>query len=121
MRAYNAVMGELRNFQPWRCHVSMGEARQVTFKFGHDFREKKLWIVERTTGCKIAELDTVGLTPKELEIAARLIRQAPIMGNALIEAETRLWHATHPNAVKLRRMIHDALRGLEEPLTDEQG
>ena len=26
-----------------------------------------------------------------------------------MEAENRLWRATHPNAIKLRQMIHDAL------------
>ena len=30
-----------------------------------------------------------------------------------------LWLATHPNAVRLRQMIHGALSGLEEPIFDE--
>ena len=104
----------------WKCHVIRGEARQVTFKFGHDFRVQKLWIVEVGTGRKIAELSTEsGLTDKELELCARVIRNAPVTTKALREAESRLRHATHPNAVRLRQMIHDAMRGLEEPLFDE--
>jgi hypothetical protein len=106
-------------FQPWDCHTFMGEARQVTFKFGHDFRERKLWIVERGTGRKIAELATDILTAQELDLSARLIRSAPMLGNALFEAQSRLWRAKHPNAVRLRQLIADALRGLEEPISDE--
>jgi hypothetical protein len=98
-----------------------GEARQVTFGFGHDFRVQKLWIVEVGTGKKIAELSTEsGLTDKELELCARVIRSAPVMTKAMTEAESRLRHAKHPNAVKLRQMIHDALRGLEEPIFDTE-
>jgi hypothetical protein len=41
------------------------------------------------------------------------------MAKALQDAENRLRAAKHPNAVALRQMIHSALRGLEEPLTDE--
>ena len=106
-------------FQPWQCHSLMGEARQVTFKFGHDFRQRKLLIVERRTGRKIAEMATDILTARELDQTARLIRSAPIMGNVLFETQNRLWRAKHPNAVKLRQLISDALRGLEEPLTDK--
>jgi hypothetical protein len=58
------------------------------------------------------------MTDKELELCARVIRSAPVTTKALKEAENRLWHATHPNAVKLRWMIHDALKGLEEPIFD---
>ena len=109
------------NLHRWKCHVIRGEARQVTFKFGHDFRVQKLWIVEVGSGRKVAELSTEsGLTDKELELCARVIRSAPVTTKALREAESRLWHATHPNAVRLRQMIHDALRGLEEPISDEQ-
>ncbi len=67
----------------------------------------------------IAELySESGLTEKELELCARVIRSAPVLTKTLQEAESRLWQATHPNAVKLRQMIHNALRGLEEPIID---
>jgi len=103
----------------WKCHLVRGESRQVTFGFGHDFRVQKLWIVEVGTGKRIAELSTdSGLTDSELELCARVIRNAPIMAKTLEEAESRLWKATHPNAIKLRRLIHDALRGMEEPIFD---
>jgi hypothetical protein len=106
--------------QPWKCHVRRGEAHQVTFKFSHDFREIRLCIVERGSGREICQLNTYsGLTPKEVEQCARIIRQAPVMVTALQDAARRLYPAKHPNAVALRQMIYSALRGLEEPLTDE--
>ena len=37
---------------------------------------------------------------------------------ALREAESRLGNATRPNAVQLRQMLQNALRGLEEPIFD---
>jgi len=40
-----------------------------------------------------------GLTDKELELCARVIRSANYHEGPR-EAESRLWHATHPNAVK---------------------
>jgi len=42
------------------------------------------------------------------------------MTKAMTEAENRLRHATHPKAVKLRRLIHDALRGLEKPIFESK-
>ena len=58
----------------------------------------------------MAELSTEsGLTDKELELSARVIRSAPVTTAALREAQSRLWHATHPDAVKLRQMTHDVL------------
>jgi hypothetical protein len=108
------------NLRTWKCHVARGEGHQVTFAFGHDFRVFKLLIVERGTGRQICQLSTEnGLTEKEVELCARVIRQAPVMAKALQDAENRLRAAKHPNAVALRQMIHSALRGLEEPLTDE--
>jgi hypothetical protein len=81
---------------------------------------------ERRKGVRLLnptkELDLTtghGMTGKEVELCSRVIRQAPVMMKALQDAENRSWAATHPNAVALRKMIHSALRGLEEPLSDD--
>ena len=107
------------NIPNWKCHIRRGAPVQVQWGFGHDFSIQKLWIVEIGTGKRIAELSTdSGLTQKEVELCARVIRHAPIMLKTLNECECRLNHATHPNAVKMRRLIHDALRGMEQPIID---
>lgn len=110
-------MSELswQHLKAWRAHVIRGPAKQVTFGFGHDFREVKMMIVEAHTGKVIAEVNP-SLDPKQMQLYAALLRQTPILYKAVEMAVWRLGQAKHPNAVKLREMLASSLTGLEVPV-----
>jgi hypothetical protein len=102
----------------WRSVVLRGEPKQVKFGFGHDFRDRELWIVDAGSGRRIA-LIASELSPSESEIVGRMVRQTPVLAEACKDAVQRLSKAKHPNAVKLREMILGALAGMELPCSDE--
>jgi hypothetical protein len=101
---------------PWRGHLVYGPPPQMAFGFGHDFRPKTIRIVQSYSGAPVCDLFG---TDKNALINGALVRQAPIMAGALYEASDRLARAKHQNAVALRQVILNALRGLDEPLVDE--
>jgi len=90
----------------------------VTYSFGHDFRDQELWIIEVSTGRKIARI-APDLSRGEAEQIGRAIRQTPALLDACSEAVRRLGRATHPNAKALHEIIYGTLRGMELPLLDE--
>lgn len=102
----------------WRSViVYTGEGRAV-YGFGHDLRDQELWIIEISSGRRIARIPSE-LSRNEQEHIGRVIRQAPVLVDACSEAVRRLAKAQHPNAKSLRELILGALRGLEIPFSNE--
>jgi hypothetical protein len=104
--------------EQWHSVYIRGEARQVTFKFGHDFAPRELWIVDVTSGRRIARI-APDLSPRDAERVGRLVRQVPVLHDVCCQAVGRLARARHPNAVALRELILGALAGMELPCSDE--
>jgi hypothetical protein len=102
----------------WQCVVHRSDAREVTFKFGHDFAPRELWIVDVQSGRRMARI-APDLAANETEEVGRLVRQAPVLHDACCQAVGRLARAKHPNAVALRELILGALAGMELPCSDE--
>ena len=102
----------------WQCVVHRGEAREVTFKFGHDFAPRELCIIDVASGRTVARI-APDLSPPDAERVGRLVRQAPVLHDACCHAVGRLARARHPNAVALRELILGALAGMELPCDDE--
>jgi len=88
---------------------------KADWAFGHDLRIANVRIVDHTTGKDICEM--IG-NDRSAELAGRIVRSSPVFARTMIEAESRLSRARHPNAVSLRDLIRAALSTLEPPLID---
>ena len=102
----------------WKSVLVRTGGRNVQYSFGYDFRDQELWIIEVSTGRRIARL-APDLTRSEVEPIGRAIRQTPALLHACTEAVRRLGVAKHPNARALHGLIYGALKGMELPLTDD--